>query len=525
MSSDMNPEGARKSLAKAFLVIALITAAAVVLTVGSIVSTGAPLTSLGEFAANLRAMDSETAFESATAAAQLLAAVLAIAITVVAIIVELAANRYSHRITSLFIREPVNIVVMSFFVVATIQSLWVSVSFGNDAAGATGHTTGVLISLVMVTLSLMLLLPYFAYVMSFLSPLSVINRIAGSAATSLAKVDSGSVQASTDAVLGCVDELQDIARRAVESGDRSVAMASIDALRELLQGYVEITDRLPETWFRAGPSIARDPDFVSLSAGSLKEIDDAQVWFEAKILRQYLALVVSGNPGARDTTNLIAINTKLIGIAAIGRRDALVDLCIRCFNSYMRAALNNRDQRSAYYIMNQYRLLGEALLRAGASREVDNVARSLQFYGQLGFKMDMQFLLEVAAFDVKYLIEDCIRMESPLVDTLMGLMMELDQEIKEEYQEESLLGVRRSQLQLAAFLAHQGDVDRAKRLCRDLATERSDRLDRVRRQLMDEDRPQYWEFTDRGVNFSFLPPELRERLGSVFAWIEEARRQ
>ena len=47
-------------------------------------------------------------------AAEVVAAVLAIAITVVAIVVELAANRYSHRITQLFVRNPVNLSVIAF---------------------------------------------------------------------------------------------------------------------------------------------------------------------------------------------------------------------------------------------------------------------------------------------------------------------------------------------------------------------------------------------------------------------------
>jgi len=40
---------------------------------------------------------------------------------------------------------------------------------------------------------------------------------------------------------------------------------------------------------------------------------------------------------------------------------------------------------------------------------------------------------------------------------------------------------------------------------------------------MSEDRPHYWEFTDRGVNFSYLEPELRGQLSTVYAWIEEGR--
>src|SRR5688572_27807553 len=41
-------------------------------------------------------------------ASEIITSVLAIAITVVAIIVELASNRYTHRITELFVREPIN---------------------------------------------------------------------------------------------------------------------------------------------------------------------------------------------------------------------------------------------------------------------------------------------------------------------------------------------------------------------------------------------------------------------------------
>lgn len=40
----------------------------------------------------------------------------------------------------------------------------------------------------------------------------------------------------------------------------------------------------------------------------------------------------------------------------------LLELCIRCFNSYLRTTINARDPRTTYYLMNQYRLLAECLL-------------------------------------------------------------------------------------------------------------------------------------------------------------------
>ena len=129
----------------------------------------------------LRTVDNSVAFDAVSTAAELLAAILAIAITVVAIVVELAANRYSHRITTLFVREPINIVVMGFFVVATIQSVWVSLTLSEAAESAIVPNAGFLSSILMVTISLVILLPYFALVLSFLSPVNVIGKISGSA--------------------------------------------------------------------------------------------------------------------------------------------------------------------------------------------------------------------------------------------------------------------------------------------------------------------------------------------------------
>jgi hypothetical protein len=128
--------------------------------------------------------------------------------------------------------------------------------------------------------------------------------------------------------------------------------------------------------------------------------------------------------------------------------------------------------------------------------------------------------LEVAAGDLTRLVESSLDGAPSLVDDLLSVVLELDQEIRSETQEESLLGVRKAQLQLATLFAVRGDETRARRVCRDLAGERLPRLERIRRELEAETRPHYWEFTDRGLNFGYLEPERRAQLGKVFGWIE-----
>ena len=78
-------------------------------------------------------------YEALTNSAEIVAGVLGIAVTVVAIIVELAATRYNHRITDLFIREPVNVLVLSFFVATTLMCVWVSAVSSPACAGGRRH--------------------------------------------------------------------------------------------------------------------------------------------------------------------------------------------------------------------------------------------------------------------------------------------------------------------------------------------------------------------------------------------------
>src|SRR5262245_51033132 len=124
---------------------------------------------LGQFLS----FDPETMQNALGSLAQVIAAVLAIAITVVSIVVQLAANRYTSRVADLFFRDPINLGVMGFFVVACVDALWVSLSVTHDYV----PRTTIAATLVMATASLLLLVPYFAYVFAFLDPGKVIARI------------------------------------------------------------------------------------------------------------------------------------------------------------------------------------------------------------------------------------------------------------------------------------------------------------------------------------------------------------
>jgi hypothetical protein len=503
------------SLLGAFLALALISIALFALMA---LIEGAGVEVILSPAAWLARLEPDAAADMLFSVAELVAGVLAIAITVSAIVVELAATRYNHRITWLFVREPVNVAIMSLFVVTTIQCVWVATT--RDAVGVGPVPNAAFaITMTLVTLCLVVLLPYFAFVFAFLSPLSIIEKIRGRAYRFVERaVRSGTPTAKSN-VEEAVDELQDVARSASEQSDRGIAMACVNALRDLLIDYQAIRDRLPPSWFTVDGKVAEDPDFVSLAPGVVEKIERDRLWLEVKIMRQYLSLMAHSVPDAREVANLIAINTARIGGEQGTGNPALLALCIQCFNSYLRTSINAGDARTSYYVMNQYRMLAEVLMAQQFDEPVREIAGHLKLYGQIAHQRGQSFLLQTAAGDLTTLVEASLAHRPSLVDDLLAIVLEVDQEIRSETQEESLLGVRRAQLQLATLFALHGDEERAKRICRDLAGERISRLERLHRELEGETREQYWEFTDRGTNFGYLPPERRAQLATVLQWV------
>jgi len=520
--NDMStPSNLRQAaMREALIALLVLTGATFILLAASALLGGAGSTPVSHPLAWLTALDPATAADTLSSAAQIVAGVLGIAITVVAIVVQLAATRSGNQITDMFFREPINWVIMSLFVLTTLQCLWISVTFRDGNASAILPNAGFAITMALITISLLILLPYFQFLFAFLSPLYVIEQLRERANTAMRSAINGAAESSQRIVANRVDDLEDVARSAIEQSDRGIAIACVDALAELLDEYRSLRESLPANWFRLSAAIQRDPDFGALPPSSLAEIEHSRSWVEVKVLRQYFALMILSVPQARDVADLIAINTRRIGTGAAGTQPELVEQCIRCFNSYLLETIKAGDVRTGVYVLNQYRLFAEALLATGRMAAVREIAGFFQYYGVLAHNKNQSFILVVAAHDIVQLIEAATTIESPVVDDLLSRLLELDQDIKQDSQESSLLGVRKAQIQLATLFIERNEEARARRIAADLSVEPLERLERIRAQLLTEDRTQYWEFTPRGVNFAYLAPERRKHLATLFSWLK-----
>jgi hypothetical protein len=452
-------------------------------------------------------------------AGEIVAAVLAIALTVVAIVVELASNRYTHRVTELFVTEPVNFVVMSLFVVTALHGMWVTMTF--DDAG-TGHGfvpyAGISVTMLLLTLCLLILLPYFNFVFAYLNPISIVERIYRHTLRAIEQ-RRGDVRAIQGEAVRGVEQIGEIARGAMQNSDKGVSMAAVDALRDLMRDYQRLRERMPADWYRIDGELAHNADFVSMDASVLSDVGARRIWLELKILRQYQMVFADALNRIRDISYLIAINTRLAAEeAAQAGQGELVRLTIKFFNTYLRAAINGGDVRTAYSVIHQYRLLAQSLFAYEGGRHSVEIARHFSYYGHVSYAASLPFILETVAYDLCTLNEVAHERGGALADELLEIFLLVDKEDQGGALEAGLRGVRKAQVKLATFYLLRGDESRARRVYQDMASESPQRLASIRDELMHVESPDYWEIIDRGVNFDYLPPERKAMLQRFFAW-------
>jgi hypothetical protein len=477
--------------------------------------------------------DAETMQNALGNVAQVIAAVLGIAITVVSIVVQLAATRYTSRVADLFFRDRINIAVMGFFVVACVEALWVSMTVRKDyVPQATIAGT-----VVMASASLLILVPYFAYVFDSLDPEKVIARIGvqtldratgrnrnGAGAAAAAGPTPAAIAARQALATSGLAHLADIAVNALGQKDKVIASDASSALRRLLVEYQGRKGTLEPEWFAIGEPLRTDPDFVALAPDSLAELARRHTWLEWKGLRQIREVFGAALTSMPEMAHVVAIDTRYVGEAALAASDQeVLALTVKFMNTYLRAALNGRDVRTAYNVLNQYRQLAEALLGGNANQSpwtqatLVEIAGHFKYYARLAHGIGLGFVTETAAYDLCALCEAASEAGAECHDRLLAVFLEIDKEPETQAEERALRGVRKAQAKLASYYLLHDQQARARKIYEDMAHESPERLRSIRDELLSITSKDFWEVVDRGTNFDYLSDERKAKLRQFFA--------
>jgi hypothetical protein len=455
------------------------------------------------------------------------AAIFGIVVTVVSIIVQLSASRYAG-VTRMFLRDRLSAAVVTFYIVACAFGVWLSPSLQGNFA----PHTAVAAMLMMSTLGLVLMVPYFGYVFWFLEPMNIIERIRSQASEHARK---GSMQSQEQAcfdaqfaTLSAMEELTDITSNSISGKDKIIASGAVDALKDFALQYMKRKGEANPRWFSIGPGIKENPDFVAMAPESLLELEERKTWVEWKVMRQYLGIYNEALPQMRDINYLVAIDTRYIGEAAAQARDEeLILLVYRYMNSYMRATLNARDVRTAYNVLNQYRLLVESMLKSGNGKSALQGVRHMKYYAHVSYDNKLTFVTETVAYDMSTLCEVAHGQGAPEEEQILKEFLGLDRPLLVQSQEKGLLGVRKAQVKLACYYLARGDEQKARLIARDMQEEPKERLTIIRQELEQVVTKDFWEIIDRGRNFEFMASEQRAQMSVFFGWLgvqsEESR--
>ena len=447
-------------------------------------------------------------------------AVFGIVITVVSIIVQLTADRYTG-VTRMFLRDRINVLVPAYYVVACVVSVWVSTAVKSDFVPR-GTLTAVLS---MTTGGLVIMAPYFSYVFWFLEPRHIIDRVRQEAvdrATSGAlKQDQANCFAAQAQTLFAIEELTDITNNSISGRDKIIASGAVDALRDLALEYLKVKPQASTTWFSIGPQIKLNPDFVAMDPESLGDLETRRTWVEWKVMRQYLSIYNEALGSMRDINYLIAIDTRYIGEAAAKANDAeLIELVFRYFNSYLRATVNAKEVRTAYNVLHQYRKLVEAMLALGNHKAAVDGVHHMKYYGIVSFDANLPFITETVAYDLSTLAQLASELNSPAEHDILAEFLELDRPPHMRGQQKALLGVRKAQVKLAAYYLAANQQSRAREIAEDMREEPRERLLTIQNQLASVESKEFWEIIDRGRNFEYMPPAQRAHLATFFKWLD-----
>ena len=445
---------------------------------------------------------------------------IAIVIVVVVLGVQLTADRYSPRIIDIFIRDRLNGLILALFLGSIIFTVWASASIKPDYVPYFLVYTAIGLAIVDFTF----LLPYVRYMFQIMRGETIIAGIGRHARLEISRAIArpGEQASHRREVRESLSQFGDIALGSIQEGDTEVALAAIHAVRSLLcNDYIPIKQQLPKHWF----TVSHD-DMPGASDQTIMQVDRTGTWLEHVVLATFVDLMGETPAFRKEIIHAIAITTRDIGRRAVFHGDAEVeDLVIRFFNTYFRAALNQRAPTFAYAVMNEYRRLATdvAVERPDLPQRV---AEHLLRYGRAFDVAGMPFIVGTAAEDVCSLIIEMARHDLDRALLLTELLTNNLAEMARVAQPVSLTGILKATIKLGLWAVAEEQRDILNRVAQGLGSVSPEVLDNALGRMEATTERVFWEVSDRVVAYDWVEDHMRELIPMLRARLhpEEPRR-
>ena len=431
---------------------------------------------------------------------------IAIVIVVVVLGVQLTADRYSPRIIDIFIRDRLNGVVLALFLGSIIFTIWVSTAIKHDYVPYFLVYSAISLAIV----DFILLLPYVRYMFQIMRGETIVAGVARQAALEVERAitEPGRQASHRRQVREALSQFADIALGSIQEGDTEVALAAIHAVRGLVcNHYLPVKDKLPRHWFTVSHE-----DMPGASDQTIIQVDRTRTWLEHVVLATFVDLVGETPAFRKEIIHAIAITTRDIGRRAVLHGDHEVeDLVVRFFNTYFRAALNQRAPTFAYAVMNEYRRLA-ADVCADRPDLPQRVAEHLLRYGRAFDAAGMPFIVGTAAEDVSELIIEMSRHDLDRALLLTRLLAANLTEMAGVAQPISLAGILKATIKLGLWAIAEEQRDILNQAAQGLTSVSPRALNDALDRLESTTERVFWEVSDRVVAYDWVEDHMREMI-------------
>lgn len=441
-----------------------------------------------------------------------LASTLGILIAIVLLMVQLTAQRYSFNIIGQFVKNPRNVSLVALFILTISFNLWLAASVDDGYI----PQFGTYLALGLGTLCFGLLIPYFGYLFDSLSPHTLLEALQAEAVRAINTARRNrALEASRRVAAENVQHVGDITRTAVSLSDTDVARYSVWMLYGIFCDYLGWKAVLPRGWFAV-----EDRYFRGRHAMISKELEESGTWFERRILEELQAAFTSSLNRLEPVNTTVALACRLAGERALERSDeAALRLVMKFFNTFLRAALNARDARAGYHLMYQYALLADAAFES-RPEIAQEITHRLTYYGETSLGAGVLWMAIAAAQDLRSLAEASSRrgMAREVTSDIQKELLHLVGEAQAKQSPAASL-LEKAVIALGAFHLDQGEDGLARELAAGLVNGSAGHLENLAQELASVTESDFWELTDRGVNFEYVEEGPRRRLQDFLALI------
>jgi hypothetical protein len=443
---------------------------------------------------------------------------VALSIVIIAVVfgIQTTASRYSPRVMEIFTTNPLNALVLSF---ALASILYTFLARAEVKVNYVPNWT-VAAAVILALMNFAILLPYVGYIFDVMRAERLVEGIMRRARRQLRAAVSGrNSLRRRSALMTSIAQVTDIAFGSIQLGDMPVCVLSIEVLGQFLaEDYITSKKKLAAEWFKVGHA-----QLPGASDQILTEVNRAGTWFTYTVMSSFVDMVGLTPVHRKEAVHAIAVATRNVGLAAINVGEPeTAELCLRFFNTYLRAAINRNAPTFASVIMNEYRRFAIGALEWRSDLAIDAASHLLR-YGRHFDEAGMPATLGAAAEDVADLAIEARARDPEVTHRLAVLLVRNLLELIPSGRAIGINGLFKGVAKLVfwAMAADHKDISRI--LVEGIAAAPPDFVDAAIDRMESMHSGLFWEVNERVIAFDWVEQPLRAEIPRLRAALRRAK--